>query len=65
MKTSTWKRYKYQEEACAPFRKLNPTYDNSLHGGLRYDKDPTLTYSVKTGLITTHHGEAQKMCSRK
>lgn len=47
MKTSTWKRYKYQEEACAPFRKLNPTYDNSLHGGLRYDKDPTLTYSIK------------------
>ncbi|EFO62647.1 Hypothetical protein GLP15_4765 [Giardia lamblia P15] len=47
MKTGTWQRYKYQEEACAPFRKLNPAYDNSLHGGLRYDKDPTLTYSVK------------------
>lgn len=47
MKIDTWKRYKYQEEACAPFRKVNPTYDNSLHGGLRYDKDPTLTYSVK------------------
>lgn len=47
MKTSTWKRYKYQVEACIPFRKVNPTYDNSLHGGLRYNKDPTLAYSAK------------------